>query len=339
MSTPMQQLLFDLISFDSSAGYEAAICDYMFKRLQASFTSVVVIPVERARFNLLAFSGAPTIIFSTHLDVVPAKPQMFTPRIEDGRILGRGACDAKGIAACMLQACDQLLQENENDFGVLFVVGEETCGDGAIAARPKLAEVGTKYLINGEPTSLKMITSQFGAIDLRLTVLGKAAHSGYPERGVDANRILIDALSAIERNVLSQDPNALVNFGKISGGSAANVLSSYAQAEFCIRSEKSSEEVLALVKQSSPPSSTLELTFQSQPIKPMVLPGFESAAAKFASDLPSLLSAGMHGILFGPGDIHLAHTDAESISLLELEAGVSGYKQIYKSLKEQYAQQ
>ena len=44
---------------------------------------------------------------------------------------GRGSCDAKGIAAAMIGAANELVSEGRNDVGLLFVVGEETYSDGA----------------------------------------------------------------------------------------------------------------------------------------------------------------------------------------------------------------
>jgi hypothetical protein len=55
------------------------------------------------------------------------------PRLEGDRLLGRGACDAKGIAAAMAAAAGRLRDEGV-PVGLLFVVGEETAHDGAHAA-------------------------------------------------------------------------------------------------------------------------------------------------------------------------------------------------------------
>ena len=45
--------------------------------------------------------GAPVVTLSTHLDTVPP---WVPPRLEGDRLFGRGACDAKGIAAAMMAA-------------------------------------------------------------------------------------------------------------------------------------------------------------------------------------------------------------------------------------------
>lgn len=340
MKFNLEKLLAQFIEFDSSCGKEAEVCSFAYDLLASIFPQVVKIPVSGQRFNLLAYNQLPKIVFSTHLDVVKADNSLFVPRMESGRIYGRGACDAKGIAVCMLEACAQLKEAGCDEQAILFVVGEETVGDGAAAAKPILNQFDTRFVINGEPTQSKIIASQFGACDFKLTIQGKSAHSGYPERGLDANRALLKNLISIEELLLANDQNTLVNFGKIEAGQAANIVSSIACAEMCIRSELPSlqvENIIELALRNLPLPYLLEKTFESQALRPMVIPGFDCDVAKFASDLPTLLSAGMRGVLFGPGDIHLAHTDKESIALEEMQDGIEGYKKIFNYLRGQNA--
>ena len=104
------------------------------------------IPVGPGRDNLLATSGdLPKVTLSTHLDTVPP---FIAPRREGGRLHGRGACDAKGIAAAMICAAERL-RAGGVSVALLFVVGEETAHDGARAANGH--QTSSKILINGEP--------------------------------------------------------------------------------------------------------------------------------------------------------------------------------------------
>ena len=48
--------------------------------------------------------GVPTLSLHGHLDVVPGRPEQFTPRIEGDRLIGRGAYDMKGGLAAMMCA-------------------------------------------------------------------------------------------------------------------------------------------------------------------------------------------------------------------------------------------
>ncbi len=68
----------------------------------------------------------------------------------DGRLSGRGACDAKGILAAQIAAAERLRASGERRVGLLFVAGEERGSDGAAAANT--VAPGSRFLINGEPT-------------------------------------------------------------------------------------------------------------------------------------------------------------------------------------------
>ena len=64
--------------------------------------------VEPGRSNVLAFWGdRPAVTLSTHMDTVPP----FVASREDAEFIwGRGACDTKGIIACMIKAAEALLE-------------------------------------------------------------------------------------------------------------------------------------------------------------------------------------------------------------------------------------
>src|SRR5690606_26841500 len=134
-------------------GAEGPAVDLMHRELEALGWHVTRQEITPGRDNLYALlkpyalRPTPTVVFSTHLDCVPP----YVPlREDDENLYGRGTCDAKGLAAAMVAAAEQLRSEGEERIGLLFVVGEEVESDGAIAARA-LEPKGT-YLINGEPT-------------------------------------------------------------------------------------------------------------------------------------------------------------------------------------------
>ena len=128
-------------------------------------------PVTPQRFNVFAVKGRAEILLTTHIDTVPP----FFASFEDENFLyGRGACDAKGIAAAMICAAQELVEEGKNDVGLLLVVGEETDSAGALKARELVLKC--TYLIDGEPTDNELVvgprvwfTSVFGLAVERLT--------------------------------------------------------------------------------------------------------------------------------------------------------------------------
>src|SRR5262249_13320369 len=158
-------------------------------------------------------------------DTVPPPPPAIPVR-EDGDFLyGRGACDAKGIIAAMLEAGERLRRSGVFNFGYLFVVGEET--DSAGAKTANLLKWDTEFVIVGEPTQNQLARAQKGTLMVRLNVAGRAAHSGYPEFGVSAIRNLISILEDCEKADWGDDPvlgNGTFNTGVFHGGEAANIV-------------------------------------------------------------------------------------------------------------------
>src|SRR5918992_3214675 len=63
--------------------------------------------------------GAPTIVLHGHLDVVPARAEQFTPRVEGDRLIGRGAYDMKGGLAAMM--CALVDVSRQRDVRVVFM--------------------------------------------------------------------------------------------------------------------------------------------------------------------------------------------------------------------------
>ena len=81
-----------LINIDSTTGQEAEAGQWLGRELRGLGYTVVEQPVDRARANVFATIDAPAVVLSTHYDCVPP---FFPSRVEDGRLYGRGACDAK----------------------------------------------------------------------------------------------------------------------------------------------------------------------------------------------------------------------------------------------------
>src|SRR5215831_11832694 len=139
-----------LVDIDSVTPNEEAVGVFLFDELShlaAEFGGRVErMDVEPHRFNVLATWGDPVVTFSTHIDTVPP---FFPSRDDSEWIWGRGACDAKGIAAAMIGAVENLLAEGMRGLALLFVVGEERNSAGAYRASQEAR--GSHYLVNGEP--------------------------------------------------------------------------------------------------------------------------------------------------------------------------------------------
>ena len=135
------KILKDLISFDTSVppglNYGKAInyLEPIFKSVGFE-TEKIHIPAEHAdgnheRVNLIAHrreQGKPRLIFYAHIDVVPAQGwKAFNPRVEDGKIYGRGAADMKGAIAALLLGLEAVASKPlKYDTSVMITTDEET---------------------------------------------------------------------------------------------------------------------------------------------------------------------------------------------------------------------
>src|SRR5688572_22466968 len=170
-----------LIDIDSTTGREGVAGVWLADRLRARGYDVIEQPVDRGCSNVLATLDAPQVAFSTHFDCVPP---FIRSSVRDGRLYGRGSCDAKGILAAQLAAAERLRAGGERRVGLLFVVGEERGSDGAVAANQ--IQNRSRFLVNGEPTDSRLAVATRGVLRVKLQAAGRAAHSAAPEHGVSA---------------------------------------------------------------------------------------------------------------------------------------------------------
>jgi acetylornithine deacetylase len=323
-----------LMEIDSTSGREGAVIDWIHGFLAGRDWHARRIPVSPGRDDVLATIGdeaRPRVILSTHLDTVPP----FIPPSIDGDLLrGRGACDAKGIAAAMVCAAERL-RESGVPVGLLFVVGEEVTHDGAHAAnafaRGYFREpADSRILINGEPTESSLALGTKGAMRVFVRVAGEAAHSAYPHLGRSATRDLVHLLAELERVDWPRDEllgETTVNIGHLSGGVADNILAPVAEARLMIRLVTPAAEIWRAVEKWASGRATIERGPTVPPVRLGVLPGFPTSVAAFATDIPELSQWGRPH-LFGPGSVHVAHRDDEHVRIDELRAAVDAYEQL-----------
>src|SRR5712672_297118 len=223
-----------LIDIESISGNEGAVGAEIYEELCHLGYAAHKMPVAHERFNVVATieDVKPDLVFSTHMDTVPP----FISSSEDhDNIYGRGSCDAKGIIVAQIAACQRLRKEGAA-VGMLFLVGEERDSLGAKVANEN--PLGSRFLINGEPTENKIATASKGALRVQLTAKGKMAHSAYPELGESAIDKLLLALTRLRDLKLPENPEVgpcTMNIGLIEGGRAPNVIPDHARAQLLFR--------------------------------------------------------------------------------------------------------
>ena len=313
-----------LINIDSTTGREREAGEWLAQQLQGLGYTVVLQPVDRGCANVLATLDPPAVVLSTHYDCVPP---FFPSRVEDGRLYGRGACDAKGILAAQVAAGQRMRERGERRVGLLFVVGEERGSDGAVAANA--SPVGSRFLINGEPTDNRLGRATRGVLRLRLRAVGRAAHSATPERGESAIDKLLDALIALRSIPLPSHPDlgaTTYSIGLIEGGIAPNVVSPHASAEIVFRTIGPPEEVLEAIRPLDR-YVTSEEVLRVPHVWMHTVAGFEAAVFPFTTDVPLLERWGTP-LLFGPGSILVAHTSEEHLAIADLDRAIEAYVQL-----------
>jgi acetylornithine deacetylase len=323
-----------LVDIESISNNELQVANFLHGHLaklaDRSNGHVELAEVERDRLNVFACWGTPVVTLSTHMDTVPP----FIPAREDADcIWGRGSCDAKGIIASMIVAAERLLGEGVRNLGLLFVVGEERDSAGANAAA--LTQRGSRYLVGGEPTGNKLALAAKGALRFEIVARGKTAHSAYPELGDSAIDALLDALEAVRKLSLPEDPllgHTTTNIGTIAGGHAPNVIADSAKAEILVRLVGDPDPIREAFAAAVGTRAELKEVLFTPVMRLESIDGFPSTIVSYTTDLPVLSQTWGKPLLIGPGSIHVAHTAEERVSKKELSDAVGIYADIVRRL-------
>ena len=324
-------LLRALVDIPSTTWEEGPVCQAVAATLEAAGYAVERQQVTPGRFNVIARVGDPLVTLSTHLDCVP--PHIPSSETSD-RVLGRGACDAKGLIAAQIFAALKLRAAAANNFGLLFLVGEEEGGDGAKVANATPGR--NRFIINAEPTDFKQAVAGKGVLRMTLNSAGRAAHAAYPELGESAVLKLLDVLAELRAASWPEDPvlgPTTMNIGTLHAGLKANIIPPQATAEVMFRTVTPWAEVHAVVERTAGDRATVEVNSTSEPIHMKVIPGFGRGeiVVRFGTDIPYLGAWGQP-MLFGPGSIHDAHTSHEFILKSDLHEAVDVYAGLVESL-------
>jgi len=170
--------------------------------------------------------GGESLMLNAHLDTVgvDGMEAPFRPRLDGGRLYGRGALDMKaGLAAAMtaLEAAARL--DLRGDVLLAAVADEEHASIGTEAV---LERFGAGAAIVTEPSNLELHLAHRGFAVVELETLGLASHTSQPERGVNAvahmGRVL-SALESLQAELAAREPHPLAGRGtaqvvRIRGG-------------------------------------------------------------------------------------------------------------------------
>ncbi|MDE3056508.1 MAG: M20 family metallopeptidase [Bacteroidota bacterium] len=299
-----------------------------------------------------------TLLLDAHMDTVQAEnmPTPFTPVVKEGKLYGRGACDTKGSIAAFLSAVTETLRNNQFTWNVLllFTSDEEYGFTGAREAmqRRLKADAG----ITGEPTQLRIIRAHKGVVRWHIRTRGVAAHAAYPERGENAIYTMASVVSRLQRyaeELLHLTPHPVLgtptlSVGVIEGGEAVNVVPASCRIEIDRRSlpgettESILQPVHALLRDlpavdDEPPylvAAGMEVAEHAEVVRRLseaihsVTGDVNIEPASYATNAGTFNAAGIPTVVFGPGNIAQAHTNAEFIELNEVEQAAAIIKHL-----------
>lgn len=249
-------ILEKLISIDTTVppgkNYGKAI-DYLAPLFeQAGFEAQKVdIPPEHAegregRVNLICHRrqpGKPRLIFYAHIDVVPAEGwDAFKPRIDNGRIYGRGAADMKGAIAALLPALESVKGKTlKYDTSVMITTDEEYSQASQLQyLAPMLEPLSGAYFFNLDASFGYVGITNLGVLQVNIRVKGKSVHSALSNLGVNAvekSVPLMQALLGLKSEVIKRKSRVAVhpetglskmearlNINMINGGLKSNIV-------------------------------------------------------------------------------------------------------------------
>ncbi|CAN5634301.1 ArgE/DapE family deacylase [soil metagenome] len=216
-------LLAELIGLDSQnpelvpgAPGEARIAAHCVEWLQSRGVEAWVEEAGPGRCNAVArVSGGPgpTLALCAHLDTVSIEGMVdpLTPRVEDGRMYGRGAYDMKaGVAAIMATLAELATSPPAGTVLAALVADEEYASAGAMDF---VARYPVDACIVTEPSEERLILAHKGFVWAELETDGIAAHGSRWEEGRSAiGRMgrIIAALEAFDSDVLRRRTHPLL---------------------------------------------------------------------------------------------------------------------------------
>ncbi|HEX6643559.1 MAG TPA: M20/M25/M40 family metallo-hydrolase [Gemmatimonadales bacterium] len=176
------ELLRELVATPSVSGAEEAVGRLVEETMRRRGLDVVRDDAG-VRVEVHGRHPGRTLALVSHLDVVPPGEgwvrDPFTPSIEEGRLYGRGAGDAKGPVAAMLTAAEDVAATR--DFAGRLVVilgyGEETRHTTMPVAVERTGQIDAAVV--GEPTNLDFAVAQRGLMMVDLVARGDQRHAGY----------------------------------------------------------------------------------------------------------------------------------------------------------------
>lgn len=312
-------------------------------------------PAGTAKLNVIATSKSRRksakeveLALVCHTDTVPfdeAWPEAVHPRVRAGNLYGRGSCDVKGFLACVLTAVSRLDVKRLSKPLALVLTADEEIGCVGAKHLARKKALRSRFTIVGEPTGLQPVRAGKGYGLAEIVVHGKEAHSAFPAQGrsaiFDAARVLT-RLEHVARKLAAlknrdfDPPFTTLNAGLIQGGTAKNIIAGECRITVEWRpvpgqnpewaSDLMVEELAQLARKHPGFKASLEVkridpAFDPSETRDLAallesLTGRQSTTVAFGTEAAHMRSK--ETVVFGPGDMTVAHQSGEFVPVAEL---------------------
>jgi acetylornithine deacetylase len=303
------------------------------------------------RISMLAVRGKPSLLFNVHLDTVPVIEGSRFPALEltrdEGRVYGRGSCDIKGAAACLLD----IAGATDEPMALLLTTDEEGASGCCVSEFVSSGQSRVfKQVVVAEPTDCLAVMSHRGYLSVKGEFSGKSGHSSEPRALKDnaLHKLSSWVAAAVEKaeQMDIEGRRPCFNVGEVHGGIKSNVIADQANLHWSARLSPgdSNENFLKLmaaldasdsaqwhVPFSGPPlptggndTSQADAFVERLGLEPGPAVNFWTEAALFAQ-------AGIPAIVLGPGNIAQAHVQDEWVSIEQLERALTIYTDLVKA--------
>ncbi|HBK59575.1 MAG TPA: acetylornithine deacetylase [Firmicutes bacterium] len=354
----------NLGSSDAGQYGEGRVAAFVAGLLDRPGFEVSIQPVVPERPNVIVrwpgADGSRKLLLETHMDTVGVGTMSigpFSPTITEGRVWGRGACDAKGSLAAMITAMLLLHKQGIEplvDVYLAAVADEEHAFRGVL----ELVRSGFRAdgAIVGEPTNLRVAVAQKGVARFSIETRGVPCHTSQPENGTNAIGLMAELICALERELSSlyeRRVHPLVGrptftVSVIRGGTGINTVPGECKVDIDLRvipgqtPESALDEVRQAVQRISEGwergSAVVHDPFHADAA--METDGaaviatclhhaarnhgfhYQPEGLPCGTDASKLVAAGIPAVVFGPGSLQKAHADAESVEIEQLTAAV-----------------
>jgi len=329
-------LLTSLIQIYSPSTQERAASEYLVAQMNALGFRAFIDEAGNA-VGILG-DGARDIVLLGHIDTFPG---YIEPRIEDGKLYGRGAVDAKGCLATFVAACARVGAREGVRFIVIGAVEEESATSKG--ARYALTQYAPHFCIIGEPSGWDRITLGYkGRVLIDYEITKPMAHTASQVRAAVEEAVTFwnrVAAFAAEYNrdkpkVFDQlDPSLRALNSSDDGFTDRAVMRIGLRVPVGLTIAQIEQEIAKFSDDASVKFSSEEEPFRADKNNALVrafLTAIREAGGKPAftvktgtSDMNIVGPAwGCPIVAYGPGDSTLDHTPEEHLDLVEYERAI-----------------